>query len=84
MAETSLMSEGITLMLFGMGFVFVFLTLLVFATKLMSFLIVRYEDKYDDHLTTVPPAHANIAPPAAGHSKLLTIISAALHRHRNK
>jgi oxaloacetate decarboxylase gamma subunit len=43
MEAPSLLNEGLTLMLFGMGFVFVFLTLLVFATKMMSLLITQYE-----------------------------------------
>jgi oxaloacetate decarboxylase gamma subunit len=43
MAASNLMSEGLNLMLVGMGFVFIFLTLLVFATTIMSKIITRYE-----------------------------------------
>ena len=39
MAETSLVSQGVELMIFGMGVVFVFLTMLVFVTGFMSALI---------------------------------------------
>jgi oxaloacetate decarboxylase gamma subunit len=41
--ESSLLNEGLTLMLFGMGFVFLFLTLLVIATSIMSKLMTKYE-----------------------------------------
>lgn len=43
MEDSTLMSEGLTLMLTGMGFVFVFLTVLVLVTTLMSWIITRYE-----------------------------------------
>lgn len=38
----NLLSEGLSLMVLGMGFVFVFLTLLVIATAGMSRLVTRY------------------------------------------
>ncbi len=39
MEQTQLLAQAISLTLFGMGFVFLFLTLLVFVTKLMSIVI---------------------------------------------
>jgi oxaloacetate decarboxylase gamma subunit len=91
MATSSLMSDGLTLMFFGMGFVFVFLTLLVAVTSAMSWLVMYYENKYDDHLTTVPPAYSSIhmptpAKPVAKKSdkKLMTVISAAIHQYRQR
>ena len=39
----SLIIEGLTLMLVGMGTVFVFLTVLVAATTLMSRLVMRFQ-----------------------------------------
>lgn len=46
-----LMSQAIELMIAGMGFVFTFLIILVFATLLMSKVIARYSDP-----DAVPPA----------------------------
>lgn len=43
MEAPSLLNEGLTLMLYGMGFVFIFLTLLVFVTGWMSKLVTWYE-----------------------------------------
>lgn len=40
--QPTLIDQGLNLMLFGMGTVFVFLTVLVFATILMSRLVSRF------------------------------------------
>ncbi len=42
MVETNIIEQGTTLMLYGMGTVFVFLTLLVFATSLMSRVVSKF------------------------------------------
>lgn len=42
MQSTSLFLEGINLLTLGMGFVFIFLIFLVYATRAMSQLIVRF------------------------------------------
>ncbi len=57
--QTDLIAEAINLTLFGMGFVFVFLTLLVFVTKAMSIIIQKMskqssqddETHHDDNLS---------------------------------
>jgi Oxaloacetate decarboxylase, gamma chain. len=41
MEQPDLIAEAINLTMFGMGFVFLFLTLLVFITKLMSIIIQK-------------------------------------------
>ncbi len=41
MEQINLMANALNLTLFGMGFVFLFLTLLVFVTKLMSIIIQK-------------------------------------------
>ncbi|OUS30898.1 hypothetical protein A9Q99_05145 [Gammaproteobacteria bacterium 45_16_T64] len=80
-----LMWEGINLMMLGMGAVFVFLTLLVFTTTLMSKLVNKY----------APPVPAPAEQPAASvnqpnepnqvsDGQLLAVISAAIHRHRSR
>ena len=65
------MMAGVELMLVGMGTVFVFLTLLVAATTLMSRIVLRIS----------PPV-----PPVAGElsEEELAVITAAVHAHRNK
>lgn len=40
--ETSLLDQGITLMLVGMGTVFTFLTILVAGMSLMSLIVMRF------------------------------------------
>jgi len=79
-----LMLEGINLMVIGMGAVFLFLTLLVFTTTLMSKLVNKF----------APPAPAPAAKPVIAASpnppnqvsdgQLLAVISAAIHRHRSR
>ena len=76
MVEENLIEQGLELMLFGMGTVVVFLTLLVLVTNLMSALMQRF----------VPPA-PEPAPDAVGSqpdAHVLAVISAAVHKHRSR
>ena len=41
--DSTLLSEAINLTLFGMGFVFVFLALMVLVTTMMSLLVKRFQ-----------------------------------------
>ncbi|WP_417223707.1 OadG family protein [Amphritea sp.] len=75
----NLMSEGLSLMVFGMGFVFVFLTLLVFATGFMSKLVTKIAPE-------APPQPAKAKPAAvaaaAGNDELIAVMTAAVHQFR--
>ena len=65
-------------MLLGMGTVFVFLTILVIVTSIMSALVQKYG--------AVQPADL-VEPGAAGQpdeATLLAVISAAIHAHRSR
>jgi len=66
--ETTLLNQGVELMLVGMGTVFVFLTLLVIAMSLMSGMIKR-----------LMPAAINGAS-----DEEVAAITAAIAQHRNK
>ena len=67
--ETSLLDQGITLMLVGMGTVFSFLTILVIGMTMMSSIAMRFTRvKNDDD-----PSEEEIA-----------AITAAIAQHRNK
>ena len=67
--QDDLLNQGVTLMLAGMGTVFVFLTTLVIAMSLMSRIIMRLQ-----------PA----ATPAGATEEEVAAISAALTAHRRK
>jgi len=73
-----LISEGINLMLLGMGTVFVFLTILVFVTSIMSTLVQKYG--------AVQPADPNNpgATEQLEEAALFAVITAAIHAHRLK
>ncbi len=78
MNSGTLISEGMNLMLLGMGTVFVFLTLLVIVTTIMSSLVQKY--------APVQPAGAK-TPGATGQldeATLFAVFSAAIHAHRSK
>ena len=78
--QTSLIDQGLDLMLYGMGTVFVFLTILVFATALMSRIVNAFSKSELDQtdLESVPSSIALDAPSA----QVLEAIKLALKAHR--
>ena len=66
--ETSLLDQGITLMLVGMGTVFVFLTMLVLGMSTMSAIIMRFSQSTTDDDAS---------------DEEIAAITAAITQHRN-
>jgi oxaloacetate decarboxylase gamma subunit len=71
---TPLLDAGVELMLIGMGTVFFFLTLLVFATGLMSRLVMRY----------APAVAGVVGSVDRGDEEEVAAISVAIAEHRRK
>lgn len=63
-------------MAFGMGTVFVFLTLLVLVTTAMSWLVQRFSP--EPLPTRDAPKHGSVDPSP----EILAVITAAIHQHR--
>ncbi|MEH6648472.1 MAG: OadG family protein [Motiliproteus sp.] len=80
MESSDLINEGLTLMVFGMGFVFVFLTLLVFVTGLMS----RFVERYLPEPVSAAPAAAPAPVTATDDGQLVAVISAAIKQYRSR
>lgn len=80
MTSSQLLLEGVELMLFGMGFVFFFLALLVFAIRLMSRLIGRFAAAAPIPAAAPLPVRAASAPEPE--ADLLAAIQSAIHQHR--
>ena len=79
--DNSLIQQGLNLMLFGMGTVFIFLTILIFATGGMSKVILRW---FPEKIIE-PPAPRKKAKSASGASiapATLKILQAAVDQHR--
>ncbi|WP_222911435.1 OadG family protein [Pseudomonas sp. DNDY-54] len=78
MTPSELLLEGVELMLFGLGSVFVFLVLLIVCIRLMSSAISRF-----DIAPTVQPVSAQPATAVAEmDAELLAAIQGAIHQHR--
>ncbi|MDP2506234.1 MULTISPECIES: OadG family protein [unclassified Oceanobacter] len=78
MSEPGLVTQGLELMFFGMGTVFVFLTMLVFVTGFMSKLVNKYAPE-----EVVVPTPAKKRPQSQGvDPQLLKVLSAAVKEHR--
>jgi len=73
MQVNTLLGQGVELMLIGMGTVFVFLTLLVFATKAMSALAQRLQ-----------PAQAIVPPQQEQDEQVVAAIAGAIAQHRQR
>ena len=78
----NLFQDAITLMLVGMGFVFLFLIILVFATSAMSKLV----NKYFPEAQPIPasaPMPAPVQPSAAIDQNVMAVIAAAVAKYRS-
>ncbi|MFV8817077.1 OadG family protein [Haliea sp. E17] len=79
----SLFVQGLELMLYGMGTVVIFLSLLVLATSAMSRFISRhFAETSAITVSARPPATGK--PQAVDDSELVAVISAAVQSHRQR
>ncbi len=83
MSPSELMSEGWSLMAFGMGFVFLFLSLLVFVTSQMSRFIGCYFPEPEPARIASGSRSAATTTKKDDH-ELVAAISAAIKMHRSK
>jgi oxaloacetate decarboxylase gamma subunit len=78
--KTSLIDQGLDLMLYGMGTVFVFLTILVFATTLMSRIVNAFANTELDLPELKPELNKGVVD--APSPQVLEAIKLALKAHR--
>lgn len=91
--QTTLIDQGLDLMLYGMGTVFVFLTILVFATSLMSRVVNALSKTEANKGQLKPVLSSNLnpklgpAPSAANEppsAQVLEAIKLAIKQHRQR
>lgn len=75
--QADIVADGLGLMAFGMGTVFTFLVILIFATLIMSTLVNKF-------FPEAPPAPAKSAQPQGQgvDPQLLKVLAAAVKEHR--
>ncbi len=78
MEEVNLVSEALKFMALGMGIVFLFLTVMIFALKLQAKLIAKYfPEKPKEVLNTWKPS------PSDDEKNTIAAITAAIIHHNN-
>lgn len=85
--QSNIIDQGFDLLLYGMGTVFVFLTILVLATGLMSTLVNRFAPAPDNSNTTNANTSRTTTP--AGHhgqpsEQVVEAIKRAIAAHRQR
>ena len=83
MNPSELIGEGINLMFSGMGFVLVFLLILIWAIGVMSKLINRFFPEPQPEPKTTPNSTALSAAPTDDFERLRPVIAAAIAHHRH-
>ena len=82
MTPSELIGEGRNLMFSGMGFVLVFLLILIWAIGVMSKLINRFFPEPQPEPKTSPNSTALSAAPTDDFERLRPVIAAAIAHHR--
>ena len=82
MTPSELIGEGINLMFSGMGFVLVFLLILIWAIGVMTKLINRFFPEPQPEPKTSPNSTALSAAPTDDFERLHPVIAAAIAHHR--
>jgi len=80
----SLLSQGLNLMIFGMGTVFVFLTVLIFATSGMSAAVSRWFPEKTPEPTKTRTTRTAPVPGAPVTTATLRVLQAAVDQHRQR
>lgn len=75
--KAELLADGLGLMGFGMGTVFVFLIILIFATSLMSTLVTKFLPD-----APVAPVKQKVKQGSGVDPQLLNVLAAAVKEHR--
>lgn len=78
-----LLGEGVGLMLLGMGSVFLFLVVLIFATMTMSLLINRFFPDEPVVAASFSNPVAEVTNKSGVDAKMVAVVTAAIHQHRN-
>lgn len=78
---SDLLAQAVELMILGMTFVFLFLTILVFATGYMSKLVLRFAPDVKPIETKKVQSPGNIS--ASNDEQLLAVLSAAVAKYRS-
>lgn len=79
--ETNALLESIKFMLLGMGVVFIFLTIMVYAIKIQAALIAKFFPVKEKPPVAKPQTHATHAPTSASTAQKVAAITAAIHHH---
>ena len=79
--QGDIVSQGIELMVFGVGTVVLFLALLVVATAAMSRFLSRYFPE-PEAVVTAPAQPVKLRSQPGDDPQLIAVISAAIRRHR--
>ena len=82
--QDTLIDQGFSLMLYGMGTVFVFLTILVFATGLMSKLVNTFAPEEAQTNNTSTSSSVNVGNAHAPSPQVLDAIKQAIVSHRQR
>ena len=75
--EINLVEEGIKFMILGMSVVFVFLVVMMFSIKIMSFVVNRYFPEKEPEVATGKTLDLD-------NKKVVAAITAAIAYHKNK